>query len=63
MRRRDELLVLQSQLEDLAYHVRRAKRDLDDAEKAINYILDRLQKLINGYSRPQRAETGSNVTI
>ena len=51
---KDELTILQMNLEKLEYLINSSKRDLEDAQRTLSYITQKLQKLINRYNKPKR---------
>ena len=51
---RDELTVILINLEQIEWAINRARGDLEHAQKGLNYIMQKLQKLINRYDKPKR---------
>ena len=51
---KDELTILQMNLEKLEYSINVAKREINQAQETLNYIMEKLQKLINRYNKPKR---------
>ena len=50
---KDELTILQMNLEKLEYSINVAKREINQAQQTLNYIMEKLQKLINRYNKPK----------
>jgi len=50
----DELRILQTNLEQIEWAINRAQRDLEESQKTLAYILNKIQKLINRYDKPKR---------
>ena len=50
----DELRILQTNLEQIEWAINRAQRDLEESQKNLTYILNKIQKLINRYDKPKR---------
>ena len=48
----DELRILQTNLEQIEWAINRAQRDLEESQKTLTYILNKIQKLINRYDKP-----------
>jgi len=46
---KDELTILQMNLEKLEYSINVARREINQAQETLNYITQKLQKLINRY--------------
>ena len=51
---KDELTILQMNLEKLEYSINVARREINQAQETLNYIMEKLQKLINRYNKPKR---------
>jgi len=47
----DELRILQTNLEQIQWAINRAQRDLEESQKTLTYILNKIQKLINRYDK------------
>jgi len=47
----DELRILQTNLEQIQWAINRAQRDLEESQKNLTYILNKIQKLINRYDK------------
>ena len=50
----DELMIIQTNLEQIQWAINRAQRDLEESQKNLTYILNKIQKLINRYDKPKR---------
>ena len=50
---KDELTILQMNLEKLEYSISVARREINQAQETLNYIMEKLQKLINRYNKPK----------
>jgi len=50
MKRIDELRILQLNLEKVEWAINRARGDLENAQKTLTYINEKLQKIINSYN-------------
>ena len=53
LKRSDELKILQIKLENTAFLINRAKGDLEQAQRTLQYVMEKLQKLINRYDKPK----------
>jgi len=47
----DELRILQTNLEQIQWAINRAQRDLEESQKTLTYIQNKIQKLINRYDK------------
>ena len=48
---RDELTIILINLEQIEWAINRARGDLEHAQKGLNYIMQKLQKLKNRYNK------------
>ena len=54
LKRSDELTIILINLEQIEWAINRARGDLEHAQKGLNYIMQKLQKLKNRYDKPKR---------
>ena len=57
LKRSDELKILQIKLENTTFLINRAKGDLEQAQRTLTYVMEKLQKLINRYEYKPKAKT------
>jgi len=51
LKRSDELTIILINLEQIEWAINRARGDLEHAQKGLNYIMQKLQKLKNRYNK------------
>ena len=57
MRRSDELRIIQTNLDQIQFAINRSRADLEQAQKTLNYVMEKLQKIINSYKKNKKPIT------